>query len=207
MGRRIYTPVAGATILHIPPGEVPLMSLPAHALVLEGAPVSRPEPPLPRTPVLLVVALTIVTLGFYIPIWYLRRLKAFNALRSTTRLSAALPFTTLALLVVRLSASAIEGILAALGATPLATVLSAYGTLVDLGYIVVMLVLAFRARDVLQDHLRARLADDSGAASVALQSQVYSLSGVWTFLFNTIYLQLKINEFHRELTSAPDAMD
>lgn len=179
------------------------MSLLAQPLP-QPEPASRPEPPLPRTPVLLVVALAIVTLGVYIPIWYLRRLKAFNALRSTTKLSSALPYTTLALVVVRLSASLIEGILAGLGVTPLARLLSAYGTLVDLGYIVVMLVLAFRARDVLQDHLRARLADDSGASSVALQSQVYSLSGVWTFVFNTFYLQWKINEFHRELTLAPE---
>jgi hypothetical protein len=38
------------------------------------------EPVLKKTPVLLVILFTVVTLGIYIPIWFLRRRKALNHL-------------------------------------------------------------------------------------------------------------------------------
>lgn len=167
-------------------------------------PIAPPDPPLPKTSVLLMVLLAVVTLGIYVPIWYVRRVKPFNALRSTVKLTGALPLAALALVIIQFGAAFMQGILEALGVARLAGLLSAYGSLLNLGYAVVMLVLAFRIRDVLQDHLRARVADYGGPSSVALQAQVYSLSGVWTFLFNAFYLQWKINEFHRELTSGDD---
>jgi hypothetical protein len=164
--------------------------------------VPAQHPVLPRMNVVLMVAFTLVTVGIYLPVWYLRRLRAFNALRSTVKVGPALPLAVLVLYLVRLGSPVVHNVFAALGASSVSTLLGGGGaTLVGLAQGIVFLVLAFQVRDVLEDHLRAQAAADAGPASVSLQSQI-SFSGGWTFLFNAYYLQSKINQYHRELTSA-----
>ena len=71
-----------------------------------------------------MLLLAFVTFGFYVPVWYLRRLKAFNALRSTVKVSATLPVTALALHVARFCAAFSQGVMGALGARSLAGLLA-----------------------------------------------------------------------------------
>jgi hypothetical protein len=154
--------------------------------------------------VLLMLLLAVVTLGISIPVWFLRREKAFNALRSKVKMTAALPVVALVVLVAAYGAELFAGVLAGLGAPGLGNLVGLGAGFLRLAHFALILLLSFRVRDVLQEHLRARAADYGGSTSMSLQAQGYSVSGILTFFFSAFYLQSKINDCYRELTSAPE---
>jgi hypothetical protein len=146
---------------------------------------------LPRVNVALMVVLTLATLGVYFPLWYLRRLHALNALRSPVKVGPILPVVVLVLYIPRIGPELLHGIFVALGASALTALASGTSTVLGLAQGVLLLVLAFQVKEILEDHLRV------------------SLAGVWTFLFNAYYLQSTINEHQGELAggNAPATTD
>lgn len=145
---------------------------------------------LPRVNIVLMVVLTLATLGLYLPVWYLRRVHALNALRSPVKVGPVLPALVLVLYIPRIGPGLFHSIFVALGASSVTALAS--GTATFLGFVqgVLMLVLAFQVKEILEDHLRI------------------SLTGVWTFLFNAYYLQSTVNGHHGVLAGgdvpAPD---
>jgi hypothetical protein len=136
-----------------------------------------------RRPVILTILLTVFTGGIYPTVWFLRRQRFLDGLRSSTKLGTLLPVIALALNVFRILLL-VAGQETAIIRTPLA-----------LGAAITLLMLAFRSKRILEQDLRA-----------ATWSQA-QLSGLATFFFGIQYLQYRINraaemEF-RELEESP----
>jgi hypothetical protein len=165
---------------------------------------AAPQPPLPYTSVLLMILLAVVTLGISIPVWFLLREKAFNALRSKVKMTPALPVAALGILLAAYGTEFLGAVLTGLGAPTLGDVVGLGAGFLRLAEGVVIFLLAFRVRDILQDHLRARVADYGGSPRASLLAQSYWVSGILTFFFNAFYLQSKINDCYLALTSAPE---
>jgi hypothetical protein len=129
---------------------------------------------------------TVLTLGLYVPIWFLRRRTALNALDSPKKLESW-PFV--AFLGVQLLALAID---VAAAPSPPARLIgpgpALLLTLLRLGVSILMIVLCFRTRDILEDHLTP-----DPAGELVHFSQRVQLSGLMTFFFSIYYLQYTIN--------------
>jgi hypothetical protein len=138
-------------------------------------------PALPRMNLVLMVVLTLATLGIYLPIWYLRRRDALNALRSPVKIGPALPIAVLALYIPRIGPGLVNNIFVALGGSAFSALVTGSSTFLGLAQGILLLVLAFQVKEILEDHLQV------------------SLGGAWTFLFNAYYLQRTINQHHGQL--------
>ncbi len=134
---------------------------------------------LKQSSVIAVVALTLVSGGFYIPVWFLRRREGLNLLDSSAKLWEWGPLGLLGA----------QTVLLAVPEGPV-TVLA------QVGVVIMILVLSFRARTILGDHEHARMTGVLRAS----RSEV-APSAMLTFLFNIWYLQYTINE----LVEARDA--
>ena len=156
--------------------QLMMEALPATAQA--EAPPVHTAPGLPETSVLLMIFLMVVTLGIYIPIWFLTRRKAINSLNSSEELSLGMIVFTL---------------VAFIGSVGLDLIYpeSSLGTFVNLVLGIAVLVLSFKVRSILQDHLSPQ-ATGPLSSTAALQSEV-SISGVLTFFCGIFYLQYKIN--------------
>ena len=163
------------------PGGVQPEIVPAHTI-----------PELPKTSVLLMVFLTVITLGIYVPFWFLTRRKAINRLDSSEELSLGMIVFTLLVW--------IGGMVLAL-AYPENLAVEAFTNIVP-G--IALLVVAFKVRSILQDHLSPPVTGPL-SSTAALQSEV-SFSGLITFFFSIFYLQYKINRLHERFgpTLSPD---
>ena len=144
---------------------------------------------IPRVSILKMIVLMVVTLGLYVPIWFLRRRGALNQLGSPKKLKAW-PFITAICL------SAIQ--------IPIALSTTTDGgrslfDLVNLAWTVFFIWQAFRIKRILQDHLFARAADLPGG----VRTDDWELSGVCTFIFTIFYLQYVMN--HRLLAPIKEA--
>jgi hypothetical protein len=145
------------------------------------------SPRLKKTHLALVIPLTLITLGLYIPIWFLRRRAAFNALESSTKIGIAGPLllggAQLAFLSIAvLKPQAIQGLAGDLGRLA-----------IGIG----MIALSFGVRRILLDHFETRVRRELPGSS-SLQT-LTDVSGIWTFFFQIWYLQHKINEYQLEL--------
>jgi len=132
--------------------------------------------PLKRSSVFLVVLLSFVTGGVYTGIWYLRRRKGLNLLDSTSKLGVTGPASLIMLSTANLALPAD----------------SMQEALVVLAVGLTNLVMAFRVRWMIVDHLRSRIAAVL-PQSAGLQEQ-YKPSSLLTFFLNIFYLQYKLNE-------------
>ncbi len=135
-----------------------------------------PDQQLKRSSVVAVVLLSFVTLGFYYPIWFLRRRRGLNSLDSRRKLGILGPVILLALHAIYL-------------------VLPQHSTpekIAGLAVLPTFLVLAFRVRFILADHLTSK----TGAVlPVSLSFQTASNpSNLLTFFLTIWYLQYKINQ-------------
>ena len=139
---------------------------------------------LKRRSVLLMIVLTIVTLGFYVPIWFLRRREAFNQMDSPHKL-AVWPFAAwIAVLVVDVMRVLLIIVQGPETVSPgLVLILS----LIRLGLAINLIVQCFKTKNILEDHL-AGPADGSG-----MFTEHVKLSGLMTFFFQSLYLQYIIN--------------
>lgn len=144
-------------------------------------------PPLKRRSVILMIVLTLVTLGFYYPAWFLRRRAAFNRLSSPRKLPVwpfliLVAFTILDVVVAMASAgTSVEQTVGTTGAWLL--------TLTRLAIGILMVVQCFVAKDILEDHLAGEGEDVRSRFS----AEIVQLSGVMTVLFQIYYLQHAIN--------------
>ena len=145
--------------------------------------------------ILAMIVLTIASLGFYLPVWFLRRRAAFNALDSPRKLPAwpFLVWITNLVIVVVVAIAAGDG--------PPAAVVGQAGELVlELGnwaVVIVAVLQAFRVREILEDHL----AGPEYAQSNSIASGAVTLSGLATFFLGAFYLQHAINAYVLPLSS------
>jgi len=145
-------------------------------------PVDRPL--FKKTSVAIMIVLNIITAGLYVPYWFLSRRPAINGLRSERKIGAA-PFVFLVIVMLAsLSASILsgfaegaeaDGVDGIFGPGQSTTLLDLVARVLDLLAVFVLLFETFHVRGILQDHFGVRL------------------SGVFTFVFNVLYLQYKIN--------------
>ncbi len=152
-----------------------------------------PVAELKKRSVLAMVLLTIVTFGFYCPVWFLRRRPGLNALDSPRKVPAW-PFL---LLLALMAVQVLVGFAAAgrlpeqvIGAGPALTL-----RLARLAIGILVLIQCFRIKDILEDHL----AGPEGSQPAMLMATRVQLSGLMTFLFTIFYLQYVIN---RDLLAA-----
>lgn len=133
------------------------------------------RPALQRFNVVGVLFLTLISTGVYQGVWFLRRRKALNALDSEARVTIVEPVILIILVLLSL-------------VFPLGSDLQ---RLTSVMYGIVGLILSFRVRGMLRDHL-TRHAEQLGNQRFLVND--FEPSFVWTLFFSHIYLQYKINE-------------
>ncbi|MFQ5794346.1 MAG: HEAT repeat domain-containing protein [Candidatus Bipolaricaulia bacterium] len=140
---------------------------------------SSPEPSTPdlgRMDVLTLMLLTFVTLGFYIPVWFLTKKRVINSLSSTEKLGSGAPIFALVLY-------GIAPIVSIAFATTDPSALNALGSLLSLVGEIITIVLTFKVRRIFNAHFNTFL------------ERNIRFSRLWTLSFTILYLQYKINRF------------
>jgi hypothetical protein len=143
---------------------------------------------LKRRSVWLMVLLIVITLGFYYPVWFLRRRQGLNRLNSPRKL----PLWPMALFAVYFVVVFLMGLVT--GATPDQTFGAGAGLLirlVELAVGIMMIIQCFRIKDIIEDHTQGP--DD--APRDELFTPPVKLSGLMTFFFSIFYLQYAINKY------------
>ena len=128
---------------------------------------------LKKTPVLVVILFTVLSLGLYVPIWFLRRRKAFNELAPENDSVNFVTFGLTGLFVVSFVLGLVQGVLQELGT--LTEGFQSLVRIVDLAARLFVLVASFRVKTILEGHYPERL------------------SAVGTFFLTIFYLQYRIN--------------
>ncbi|MDH4179901.1 MAG: DUF4234 domain-containing protein [Armatimonadota bacterium] len=127
----------------------------------------------------LLVLLVMITFGIYGPVWFLKRLAAFNSLQSREKFGAGVFVFVIVVFSISLLLAFISGAIADVDGGP--TPLDAVIRLLDLVAGITMLVQCFKARRVIHDHYRGVLQRD------------VQISGVALFFFHEWCLQYVIN--------------
>lgn len=142
---------------------------------------------LKRRSVLVMIVFMIITLGLYYVVWWFRRRPGLNRLNSPKKLALWPLLLLVALYVTQF------GLALVAGDTPLTEAIGEGGAALDLLFRlsvgIVMIIQAFRVKDIIEDH--ATPESDSGPMFV----EQVTLSGVLTFLFSIFYLQWAINRY------------
>jgi len=125
---------------------------------------------LPKTSVWVIIFLTLVTIGLYIPVWFLRRRKILNRLSPGRHLDAFL-----AGLVALYGGAFVLGLSVGVSGAPEGQNLQFWTSVVDIASRILTLVLSFQVKAILEENYP----DD--------------ISGVGTFFLSIFYLQYKIN--------------
>jgi hypothetical protein len=125
---------------------------------------------LPKTSVLVVIFLTLITIGLYVPVWFLRRRKVLNRLSPARNVNAFI-----AGLVALYLGAFVLGITAGVEGAPQGQNLDFWTGVVDIASRILTLVLSFQVKAILEENYP----DD--------------ISGVGTFFLSIFYLQYKIN--------------
>ncbi len=131
------------------------------------------HPELPRTSVLLMILLTLVTLGLYIPYWFLRRRRAFNQLAPEGDRINFLTFAVAGATAIAWVLGFLSGLL--IGASAPSTPLEQWTTWIEVGSRILTIILGFQIKSILESNHPERL------------------SAVGTFFLSLFYLQYKIN--------------
>jgi Domain of unknown function (DUF4234) len=129
---------------------------------------------LPKTPVALTVLLSIVTLGLYIPYWFLSRRRAFNRLAPEGETVDRITFFFVALYLVAFAIGFASGVSQNLNAAITGTWYP-WLRVIDLASRIFTIVISFRIKFILEASYPERL------------------SGLGTFFLSLFYLQYKIN--------------
>ena len=169
-----------------------------------AAAAAEPEAKFEKTSVVVVILLSLITGGIYLPIWFLRRREAINRLRSPEGIGWAAPFAATVAFSLGLCAAFASGFAGAMGLREAVGELFASGRVLAMVGAVLILFECFRVRRIVLDHLHTQ---SSGlfASSVALERDT-SFSGVATFFFGIYYLQYKINRFLGALNACAQVM-
>src|SRR2546426_666684 len=183
--------------------QLMMASLGEHEAVATAA-VAEPEAKFEKTSVVVVILLSFITGGIYLPIWFLRRREAINGLRSPESIGWVAPFAATVAFSLGLCAAFASGFAGAMGLREAVGELFASGRVLAMVGAVLILFECFRVRRIVLDHLHTQ---SSGlfASSVALERDT-SFSGVATFFFGIYYLQYKINRFLGALNASAQVM-
>jgi hypothetical protein len=160
-----------------------------------GVPADSPAPAGPqleKANVAWLVVLTILTLGLYYPLWFVRRRSGINGLRSGEKLGLAIFLVVFVVWLTDLALNFGKDYLNLLGLHSSLRWLDGFDGVVTLAVGVLMLIQAFKVGRILEAHI-AESAAGVFANSISL-AQGASLSRVATFFFGIFYLQYKINE-------------
>lgn len=136
-------------------------------------------PTFKKTSVLMTVLLSLVTLGIYIPYWFLSRRDTLNTFKSNEKMSYSLPLFTLILY--SFSAVMVPAAFFIWLSEPIVAIYQYIDTIVTYLGLGIILFLSFRARAILNDYF-----DHT------------EVSALLTLLFNIWYLQYKINQHFSE---------
>lgn len=131
-------------------------------------------PQLQKKDILSMILLTIITLGIYIPVWFLNRSYAFNNLNSKEKINNNLINFVLLMFTVSVMLL-IPSIL--FTETETGTMIDRVDALINMAGGITLWVISFKVRKIMNEHYNT------------------SLSGVATFFFSFFYLQYKINQF------------
>lgn len=131
--------------------------------------------------VFFAILLTIISLGIYVPYWFIKRQEAFNQLDSEKKFSKR----GLIILFILFASTEALGFLFPIHLNPNLPFHVLVIHLVHLGCWIFIIILALRARRILLDHMGTHY------------RVVSKISGVLTFLFYIYYLQYKINRIHK----------
>jgi len=123
--------------------------------------------------VALVVALELFTCGLYTPIWFIQRGRFLNGLDTSESINDGMSIASLTVWVLSFFAVVFSGIMHNPGLMRLAHLANLTGA-------VVVIIMSFRAREMIEQHMR-RI------------GQHVRLSGLATFFLQVIYLQYHIN--------------
>jgi hypothetical protein len=140
---------------------------------------------LKKRSVILMIVLTLLTLGFYLPIWFLRRREALNQLDSPRKLQVW-PFA--AVIAVMAADLVVNIVILVQGPDAVLPEVVFILGLARLGFGINLVVQCFKTKDILEDHL-------AGPADgiVTMFTERVKLSGLMTFFFQPLYLQYIIN--------------
>jgi len=131
-----------------------------------------------KTSVLLMILLTIITYGIYFPIWFLRRQNLFNQLPVKEKLNSGAAIFVL--IIYCISVFFIPVKLLTQNAS-LIDILNTIDTFISLLGGLIILILAFKVRRILNEYCNEHLGMNVPFSRVA------------TFFFTIFYLQYKIN--------------
>ena len=129
----------------------------------------------------LVIVLSMVTVGIYLPIWFLIQRRAINELPSPGKVGATLPLVALVLFCISTLMMPLHLLEILPPDEARDMTIRAVENLVNISGSVLVILLAFKVRQILVDHFGRQL---------GLPPQ---LSGIATFFFTIFYLQYKIN--------------
>jgi hypothetical protein len=136
--------------------------------------------------VVVMIVFMLISFGLYYPIWWFRRRAGLNRLNSPKKLAAWPLILLAALFVVQVGLGLVAG------PTPLEQVIGDGGALLvavfQLAIGILMIVQAFRVKDMIEDHATPEA--DSGPFIARVE-----LSGLMTFFFSVFYLQWAINRY------------
>jgi Domain of unknown function (DUF4234) len=171
------------------------------------APIAGAAQPIPataplaleRTNVLLVILLTIITLGFYYPYWFIRNRTGINSLNSPEKLGYGIFAFVFALWLFEWVFLVVAGQLDeipslsrfGLGDT-VASLLAVFFVLATAGSGILLLVQAFKVKRMLEAHTAVSTAGPLAGSLALVQGSTYSVLA--TFFLGIYYLQYKINE-------------
>jgi len=170
-----------------------------NSAAVDDAPAARLDRPtaLERRSVVLMILLSVATLGLYYPLWFLRRRAALNSLDSPRKLDAWPFVLCLGYWIAQF------GIAVAARGLPVEAAfgqgISSLLSLAQVGVGIVMVVQCFYIRDILEDHL----AGPEDAIPAGIHSNSVQPSRMMTLFFQNFYLQYVINRYvAREQPSA-----
>lgn len=150
-------------------------------------PAMAETPAFKKVPVIVTILLTIVTLGFYAPYWFLSRLDAINKLQSEHKLSSGMIILTIILFITAIISAIVSGFMEGMndGPTSVSTILDKLSSILNLAGNIMLIIRAFEVRRILRDHYNGHLKQNITLSGLG--------SGLATFFFGVWYLQYKIN--------------
>jgi len=141
--------------------------------------------------VLLMIVFTVMTLGIYIPCWFLWRRHAINSMNSTEKLGVT-PFVfAIVLLGIDIVLSALVAFQAT-GDLDAARSIEVMPSVVELLTTLVLLVQCYKVLRIFDSHLHSE-SQRQNPAMIKVQRIQSSLSRVWVLPFQIYYLQHIIN--------------
>jgi hypothetical protein len=130
-----------------------------------------------RRPVILLICLTIMSLGIYPIVWFFRRRPFLDSFDVHAKLGTGLPTMLAAANILTLLLTVVETMAAGKPDDPI----HAVSKVTSLAASVVGIMCSFRVRSILE-------------AEFAESGRPLPISGVWTFFFSIFYLQYKMNQ-------------